>query len=113
MEEVAFLHIHEGIFRGGGLGASGGPPQEGDHMGPETFAGGTKGGGRGAGGDVVFQGPEDALLVERIQRNIPEGIGGVIGNPGHQAAEFSPVLLGPGLVVSRIVDIGSDAGVIG
>ena len=54
IEEVGALHIHEGILGGGGLRASLGPPQEGDHRGAVTGVEGAEGGGGGAVRDLLL-----------------------------------------------------------
>ena len=74
VEEVRFLHIHEGIGIGAGLRASCGAPEEGDHLGTHAILSRSEGGGGGAIGDSLLHGPQHRVIVEGAIRDIGEGI---------------------------------------
>ena len=89
VEEVALLHIVEGILGGGGLGRTGSTPQEGDDLGTGALAIGVEGGGGSAGGDGFPHSPQNGIVVITVLGDIIERIvrGNMDGNVLSEAAK--------------------------
>ena len=98
--EVAHAHIAEGVAVGGGLGGTGGTPQEGHDLGPVAGSQGTEVGFIHAGGDALLHGPQDALEEEAVVGHIHKGI--LAGCITAAAAGALPVMAQSGRLVGNI-----------
>ena len=72
--EAALDHIRKGHLAARGSGASGGPPQEGDGLGPGAGFIGAEGGGGSTAGNAVVHSPQHGVIIEGAGLHIHEGI---------------------------------------